>query len=70
MRSSPISAPGNPRQTICSRPEFGEPVEANPAPYLSTKGVKVGANELDSEGATSRRFDVFLSGFQSDICTA
>jgi rhodanese-related sulfurtransferase len=69
MRSSPISAPGNPRQTICSRPEFGEPVEANPAPYPSTKGVKVGANELDSEGVTSRRFGVFLTGFQSDICT-
>jgi hypothetical protein len=67
MRSSPISAPGNPRQTICSRPEFGEPVEANPAPYPSTKGVKVGANELDSEGVTSRRFGVFLTGFQSDI---
>ncbi len=25
---------------------------------------------LDSEGVTSRRFDVFLTGFQSDICTA
>jgi hypothetical protein len=31
--------------------------------------VKVGGNELDSEGVTSRRFDVFLTGFQSDICT-
>jgi rhodanese-related sulfurtransferase len=31
--------------------------------------VKVGANELDSEGVTSRRFGVFLTGFQSDICT-
>src|ERR1700722_2707055 len=70
MRSSPISAPGNPRQTICSRPEFGEPVEANPAPYPSTKGVKDGANELDSEGGTSRRFGVFLTVFPSDLCTS
>jgi rhodanese-related sulfurtransferase len=31
--------------------------------------VKVGANELDSEGGISRRVDVFLTGSQSDICT-
>src|SRR6516165_2117624 len=43
---------------------------SHPASYGRVSiGFSKPESHSDSEGATSRRFDVFLTGFQSDICT-